>query len=338
MLKMERICPMIENKPKPSPAATTVKNVAEWPAWPPPPRPRPPQGPSRAIKILTITLAALLVLGGLGFIIYAATGQYGQALNTQRAWSVNATVRSQVYHQATVVGAIIGTAQPLATIQAQIVSTATAQAQATQNAGEQNDPMATTTANLLTKDTTGTPEINDPLTDNSQDHEWDKGYTDNNGSGCNFINSTYQVQEALYGFLNPCFAEATSFSNFVYQISMTITSGNEGGIIFRADKDTGQYYLFRIDISGAYALDLYNKTSYAMLSSGISPAIEPGLNQSNDLTVIANKSTLDLFVNQNFVASITNKTLSSGQIGVAALNSGLPGTVDFSDAEVWKIS
>jgi len=329
---------MIENKPKPSPTATTVKNVAEWPAWPPPPRPRPRQGPSRATKILTITLAALLIFGGLGFIIYAATGQYGQALNTQRTWNINATVRSQIYHQATVVGAIIGTAQPLATAQAQIVATATAQAQATANVGVQNDPTVTAMADLLTKDTTGTPDLNDPLSDNSQNNQWDEGYTDNNGSGCNFINGSYQVQEALAGFLNPCFAEATSFSNFVYQISMTITSGNEGGIIFRADKDTGQYYLFRIDISGAYALDLYNKTSYTMLSSGISPDIVPGLNQSNDLTIIANKSTLDLFVNQNFVTSITSKTLSSGQIGVATLNSGLPGTVDFSDAEVWKIS
>lgn len=320
---------------------TTIKDISlERPAWPPPPRLRPPQGPSKATKALVIVLASLLVASGLGFVIYAATNQYGLAIGAARRFNVNATVRSEVRTQATAVSALAATSQPLATQQAQIVASATAQAQPTATA-QANSDQATATAtsmgDLLTQDTTGTPTLDDPLSDNSLNNSWDVGYTDNNNTGCNFVNGSYRVQEARLGFIFPCFADATNFSNFVYQVSMTIVSGTEGGIIFRANKAAGQYYLFRVDTSGSYALELYNGNAYTLLASGTNTAIYTGPNQPNTLTVIANKGALYLFVNQAYVGGASNTTLSAGQVGVAVFNTSLPVTADFSNAEVWKL-
>ena len=189
----------------------------------------------------------------------------------------------------------------------------------------------------LTKITGGTATLNDPLSDNSKGNVWDEGYTDNNNTGCNFVNSSYQVLEAFQGFLRPCFADATSFSNFAYQASMTMNSNCSGGLLLRGKKSTGQYYLFMLDAAGSYLFEVYNGSQYTSIASGTNSAILAGVGQINTLTVIANQGVFDLFVNQTFVAEAIDGQLSAGQIGVAAYNTGLPASVSFSNAEVWKI-
>ncbi len=330
---------MLKDEQKPLHEQATLKDVP--PVWPPPPRPRPAQGPSRNVKILVITLAALLVAGGLGLVIYATSSQYGLALGAQQRVNVNATVLHEADSQATTVGSLQATAQPLATAQAGIYASATAQAQPTataQASGDQATATATTLESQLTQDTTGTPALDDPLSDNSQGNGWDTGFSDNNNTGCNFVSSTYRVQEALPGFLHTCFADATDFSNFVYEVSMTINSGSGGGILLRANGLKGQYYLFKIDVNGNYTFELYNGSAYALLANGTSSAILTGLSEPNNLAVIADKGTFSLFVNSTYVAGASDKTLSGGQIGVAAYNTSLPVTIDFSQAEVWQLS
>ena len=332
---------------------TTLKNVTlakpelvqaelEEATWPPPPRPRPRQGPSKAARVLTIVLAALLVAGGLSAIIYAATNQYGLSVAAQRRLNVNATVRSQVASQATQVSSLRATAQPLATTQAGIFATATAQDQSTgtsQAAQDQATATATTMESLLTQDTSGTPVLNDPLSDNSMGNGWNEVSSDNQGTSCQFTDSAvYEVQEGLQGFLKPCFAANTSFTNFVYQVSLTINTGSQGGIAFCANASKGQYYVFRVDVNGGYALELYNGNQYALLAQGTNSAISTGAGSSNTLTVIAKKGVLALFVNSTYVDGATNTTLSGGQVGVVALDRSLPTVVDFSEAEVWNVS
>ncbi|HEY1350450.1 MAG TPA: hypothetical protein VGF67_12580 [Ktedonobacteraceae bacterium] len=320
-------------------AQTTVKvTPAELPAWPPPPRPRPPQGPPDALKWLAIALALLLIIAGLGLAITAATNQYSQALVGQKNSAIQATANSQ----ATVASALSATARPLATTQAQIYASATAQALPTATAAASNE-QATATATalsaLLTQDTTSTPALDDPLSDNSHNNQWATGYTDNNNTGCNFVNGSYRVQEALQRFIRTCFAATTNFHNFVYQVSLTITSGSAGGLLLRGNGSSGQYYFFWIDTTGNYVFELYNgNTSHTVLASGFSPAILTGPAQSNSLAIIANKGIFSLFVNQTYVAGASDHTLNAGQIGVAAYNFNLPTTVDFSAARVWPLS
>ena len=73
------------------------------------------------------------------------------------------------------------------------------------------------------------------------------------------------------------------------------------------------------------------------MSSGFSVAIATGTGQSNTLAVIANKSTLSLFANSTYIASMTDSALSSGQIGVVALDFTLPTDVEFSNAQIWTL-
>lgn len=333
---------MREDEEKPFHEQTTIQNAKlAGPAWPPPPRPRPSQGAPKAVKILAIVLAVMLIAGGLGFLIYATTSQYDQALKGQKSFFATATVHGRMSSQATATSEQRATAAPLQTADAQIYATATAQAQPTATAqaqGVQSTATAQAMVDELTKDTGGTTALNDPLSDNSQDHQWDEGRIDNNNTGCNFVDGSYQVQEALQGFLRPCFAEATNYSNFVYQVSMTLSSNCEGGLILRGDPASGKYYLFLLATNGSYTFALYNGgSSYTLLASGNSSAILTGLDQPNSLAIIARQGVFELFVNQTYIASAIDGRLSAGKIGVAAYNASLPATVTFSDAEVWTL-
>lgn len=324
----------------------TVKDFTPLPVepsilWPPPPRTiTRRQGISPGMMILFVVLATALIGGGLGFIIYSATAQYHTRLTTQATIQIMSTTQAQNTALAKTQVVVQATNSALATVQAGILATATAQAGATATTGAIGDlgtATATALEDLLTNDTTGNPALTDNLTDNTGGNQWDEGIVGNGNTGC-FFNQTYHAREAQTNFLQPCYADATSFSNFVYEVQMTIDQGSQGGILFRANKTTGQYYLFRVGIDGSYTLEVYNKNKLVkMLSSGISAAINSGAGQSNDMAVLANQSSLYLYINQQLVTSVTDSTLSSGQIGVVAIDYSTPTEVEFSNAQVWKL-
>lgn len=330
----------------PPPAVTTVPAappaVATVPDWPPPPRPRPSQGLSRPMRILLIALAVALIFSGLGLLIYSTTSQYDRKLGALDGADATAAARAARTAQAIYNAQSTETAGPLQTADAQIYATATASAGPAATASA-TDTQGTATAQAqlaaLTKISSGTATLNDPLSGNTQGQVWDVGYTDNNQTGCNFVNGSYQVQEALPTFLHPCFADASNFHNFAYQVSMTLNTNCAGGMLFRGDKSTNTYYLFTVNANGTYLFEVYGNSAndHAILASGSSPAIL-GVGQVNTLAVIANKAIFDLFINQTFVAEIADvHVLSGGQIGVAVYNTRLPASASFSNAEVWKM-
>ncbi|HLI09732.1 MAG TPA: hypothetical protein VKV40_24430 [Ktedonobacteraceae bacterium] len=305
--------------------------------WPPPyPMYRRHETLSPATLAFIIVLVTLLFAGGLSLASYSATEQYRTNLNTQAALEAQATER--VY--ASVTAQVQATSQVLATVQAHIDATATAQANAIATATAQvNQATATATAfqGMLSTVTSGTAALDDSLSDNTQHNHWDEGATKT--GHCIFTKNAYQASESLQGYLQPCIAESTDFSNLVYQVQLSITQGNQGGILFRADGANGTFYLFRVGTDGSYAFDLYNGSKHsATLASGYSTAITTGLNQSNQLAVYARGSTFSLFANGQYITSLKDGTLSSGQIGVAALDYNVPSQVTFSNARVWIIS
>jgi hypothetical protein len=312
--------------------------VVSAPAWPPPPRPRPPQGPPVWLKALVITLAALLVLGGLGLLIYSTTDQYNLTLNAPR---IHATAAARAAVQATATAARLArvTAVPLATANAQVYATQTAQAGPDATATALNAQSTETSQSmvaLLNRVTEGTPTLDDPLSSNSQGNVWDVGYADNNNTGCNFVNGSYQVLEALPGRFQPCFADAMKVTNFAYQVSLTFNSNCSAGLILRGDKNSGHLYLFTINTNGSYQFEVYNGSQYYTLASGTSPAIL-GAGQPDTLVAVADQGVFDLFVNQAFLTEAIDGQLSAGQIGVAVENTGVPASASFSEAKVWKI-
>jgi hypothetical protein len=197
---------------------------------------------------------------------------------------------------------------------------------------------ATANTNTFTQDTSGSATLTDPLTVNSNTTNWN---TTNGAkaSGCAFNHSTYHVIERQKGSFQPCLATATNFSDFLYEVQMTVDTGTQGGIVFRADGSQNSFYLFRIGIDGSYFLDVYqNATTSSTLITGYSAAITPGLGQQNTVAVIAVQSTLDLYVNQQYVASVTDSSLSSGEIGVVAYDTNAPTEIVFSNAQVWDLT
>ena len=282
---------------------------------------------------LLILLAFVLVFGGLNLIFYTTILQYRASLHEQATVTAHSTVQA--------LEAVQATANTLATANAKIYASATVQAGATVTTTALVDnATATATAfgNVLTQATSGTAALNDPLSANSGNNNWDQTQGSVDGQ-CVFTSSGYHVVAARQGYFQPCFAQASSFSNFAYQVSLIVDQGNQAGIIFRANSTSNAFYLFYIGINGSYSLDLYKNNSLATtLNIGHSAAIVTGLKQPNQLAVIAYKGILYLYVNRQFITGVTNSTLSSGKIGVVALDFKNPTEAVFNNAQVWNIT
>lgn len=317
-------------------AAATLPASSSWP-------PAQPQFRRRetfplGLIVLIVVLAIVLIGGGLSFIVYTTTVQYRSTVRGDATFVVRSTTQAQASTQAQAQA----TANVYATANANIYATASAAVGATATLTSQaNDATSTATAfgDILTQVTSGTADLNDPLSDNSGGNQWDETSSVANSECIFTTNSTYEAIESQLGFLRSCFAEATNFSNFAYQLQMTNDVEGQGGIVFCANSAKQSFYLFRIGADGTYALDLYtSSTQEKTLVSGISAAIMTGQSQSNTLAVIVFNGTIYLFANQSFIASINDKTLTSGQIGAAAIDTRIPSQEEFSNAEVWKIA
>src|SRR6266699_1263116 len=186
----------------------------------------------------------------------------------------------------------------------------------------------------------GTLALDDPLSDNSQGHNW-QGIDASLGT-CTFTGGAYHVNAILNDSTNDCLA-SPNFSDFAYQVQMTIVKGDGGGIIFREDNARGNGYYFAIGLqSGVWGYKLWgfnncnsNNCKVSELRSGSSAAIKTGLNQSNLVAVVASGSIIDLYVNNHKIDSVSDNSYGSGQIGVAATYLRSPTEVVFSDAKVW---
>lgn len=287
------------------------------------------------IKIIAFCLAALFIISGIVFIIYSETIQYRTSLTNAETAVARTTQGAYLNGQ--------NTANVLNTAQANIDASATAQANAVVNATAGVDN-ATATASALndlyTQSTNGNPIFDDALTDNTGPGHWDQGHPSPN-TGCAFESGFYVVSEAGQGKFQPCIALATSFSDFAYQVNLTITKGylGQAGLIFRTNADNTSYYFFHIDTAGSYALDLYGTSAQVRnLLQGVSSAIPIGLGQSNQLAVIANGNTLSLYANQQYLASVMDTTLNAGKIGLGVVNRNTPVEVQFADAQVWQLT
>ena len=188
------------------------------------------------MTILLIILALLVMASGIGLIYYSAVFHpdqlYAQATTTAQTAQAQASATAKAW--------ATGTAQTY------VNATATAQTVATTQA------IATTTAfqNIYNQVTRGTPILNDPLNGNNINN-WDLGKASLGGS-CEFRTEAYHVIEPNKSYYLTCLAESTNFSNFAYQVRVTIIQGDEGGVIFRAAGT--KLYSFGINRDGLFSL------------------------------------------------------------------------------------
>lgn len=197
-------------------------------------------------------------------------------------------------------------------------------------------PITTTNPqDLYTQVISQTPTLNDPLT--SQDsNNWQDLST---LKSCTFTSGTLH----LSGSSASCIGESTSFGNFAYQVKVTIIQGTLGGIAFRVDAINQKLYLFGISPNGLYALvyaggSAGGLANEKLLASATSSAIVTGLNQQNTLTVIARSSSIYLYINKQYVTTLTDSSSTIGAIGMlAGSSSGGTSNVTYSDAQVWTL-
>ncbi len=185
----------------------------------------------------------------------------------------------------------------------------------------------------------GSLALNDPLRANTGGYDWPDSISADGGT-CQFTQGAYHVNMTQTGSFHYCIAGVTVFSEFAYEVRMTILKGDGGGLIFRADGTNGKFYYFRIIRDGSYALYQYTNTGGIhgqMLASGITPAVHTGLSIPNVLAVVAHASTFDLYVNDQRIDSASNSAYSSGQVGLAGASVTGPTEVAFSNARVWTL-
>ncbi len=188
--------------------------------------------------------------------------------------------------------------------------------------------------------------LDDPLQDNSKGYNWQE-ISDNYGESCSFAKGAYHAVSKrppgqTGGLLYNCTAESTNFDNFVYQVQMTIVQGDCGALVFRALASNFQFYYFRVCADGQYTLFVYKNGQDippALVGPFSSVSVHTGLNQPNLIAIAAKGNTIDLYVNQKKIDSVSDSTYSKGQIAVAAELQATDMTeVIYSNAKVWKLA
>ncbi len=158
----------------------------------------------------------------------------------------------------------------------------------------------------------------DPLKSNSSGywHVSSHGLAGNEGI-CTFANDVYEVI-TIKSDLHRCINNIIDYTAFAAEVRMTIVNGDEGGIEFREDYNTGNYYLFWISSAGTYGLEIWENGTFSQtLSSGSSAAISTGLNQPNIIAVVAQGNTFHLYVNDQLINAASDKASSYGHGSIA---------------------
>jgi hypothetical protein len=212
--------------------------------------------------------------------------------------------------------------------QANANATATAQANPTSPPNSSSNPYPPNTGALV---------LNDPLVDNSKGYQWEQGKNSNNAT-CQFTANGLDVTQPRQGFFHGCVALNTDFTNFAYEVQMTMLSGDYAGIHFCIDKARGTYYFFYIKPTGDYELrTLSNDQFTGTLKSGASTAIHIGLNTSNLIAVVVQNGNINLYVNRTLLNSVSDSSYTHGTIGVYTGNDVNSAETVFSNAKVWSL-
>ncbi len=260
-----------------------------------------PQRVSTARLTLLSILLALLIIGVSGI------GYYAVAVRP-----------AEFRAQATAV-----TRNLLAT---QTQGTAQAYAQATATTA------ALTPQEIYTRATSGTPVINDSL-DVQEGSTWLQ--LSSSLYSCAFSGGAYHIRFQKQAGAADSIAYGSLFNNLAFQVQLKIIAGAAGGLMFRLTNNGA--YFFGVEQNATYYLYIFKDNLPSLLTAGSNAAINPGLNQPNLLTVVAESNHIYLYVNKQPVANVTNSVFDSGQVALYAASTTGPADVAFSNAQVWAL-
>jgi hypothetical protein len=132
------------------------------------------------------------------------------------------------------------------------------------------------------------------------------------------------------------------FTDFQVEVEARSVDGpvdNNFGLLIRYQPDTDAFYWFQISADGFYSFDLREAGDWTSLAGWEeSDAIQQGLGATNRLQVICQGDRFSLYVNDVFLAEVTDDVLSYGQVGLAAGAFDEPGVViHFDNLEVFAL-
>jgi len=150
------------------------------------------------------------------------------------------------------------------------------------------------------------------------------------------------VFEVLQNDVSRWAASGQNFGDGIYELEATQISGpldNGYGLLFRANAEAGNFYLFKVSGDGYVWIGRYQGGAEAATLIGDhwfeSAAVQQGLNVTNRLTVRAEAGNLIFYVNGQEVGRVTDNTLAAGDVGVLVQTlGGAPVVVRFDSLAV----
>jgi len=184
----------------------------------------------------------------------------------------------------------------------------------------------------------GTLAFFDPLNQESGS-QW-SSYSSNNGFdlSCQFSRGAYHISRLKTDSFSGCFTNEM-FSNFAFEVQLTIIQGDCGGITFRNDYN-GHSYLFQVCQDSTYMVSKLMNYSGTDTKSSTSSAIKTGLGQQNKIAIVANGSTMIFYVNERQIDQEQDSSYASGFIALITAPfypNGHPTEVAYSNARLWTL-
>jgi hypothetical protein len=175
--------------------------------------------------------------------------------------------------------------------------------------------------------------LHDPLT---QSGAWTEASDASFGGSCQFAGGAFQVSEVKANHYYECTTNSLKFSDFAFQVQMTLQQGDCGGMTFR-DNHAGKDYRFLICRDGTYGLgldrDLTGNNNSTLGQGSLNNTSV--LNRSVSLAIIAKGASIGIYCNGQQVINVTDSSYTSGELGLLATNLGSNTTVAYSNARVW---
>lgn len=271
------------------------------------------------MMIILMVVSLILIIGSVGTIFAVHRVQA-----IAQADAVNATTTSEA-NDATSTAIVQGTV-------ASTSSTATAQVQATAALVAVN-PNPYGGGKLV---------LYDKLDGSSSEtrYEW------TGTQGCTFSNGALHVLDSDPQYLKSCgVPDSSTYQDFTIEVKATILSGDSAQIYFRGSTVLATGYSFAIDTTGFYQLvrlgsGTLTSNGYTTLLQGTSGAIARGYHQANTLVVVAQGSTISVYVNRQMLGSINDTNFSKGEMAlVSSTYSNHSGSTEvaFSDLRIWQL-
>jgi transcriptional regulator with XRE-family HTH domain len=159
------------------------------------------------------------------------------------------------------------------------------------------------------------------------------------GTSCLFTGGSYHVSQRQPSAFTSCHFNGGVFSNFAFEVQLTVVQGGCGGIVFREDGNSNYYY-FEICRNGAYMVtkSVHNAdVGTKILSFATSSLFHAELGQQNKIAVVASNSIMNFYINEQQIPVIQDNSYTSGRISLTA-SCQVDGTatdVAYRNARLW---